>query len=307
MSDGAAANMEGGYSNYGAFPEARKLVKRVEKTKPVGIAMLLGCVVVPWLIFVVTYYMISFNVRYWASIVAYVVVAITLLASLGFGAMAAGAAMGKGGDPVWLGLLCLLSLVGWIWAIAAGGENFTNNMAPYYELQQLNVYQSVDPSVAEGNQYMDFGIINFIPKAQIDRVFSMAFKNDDTYCVAPVKLNGTAPSSYDFWAVGTNCCSSHLYDFRCGQWNDPSARSGVRVVKESQRAFYQLAVKQSEAAFNIQALHPVFFEWVTDPREQVDGSSEAGFRNFLSSAFVFFGFSVAVVTLVACTLFHTSK
>jgi len=294
--------MEAGIANYGALKahEMKGRINRIEKTKAASLGLIIGCVVVPWLIFVITYYILSFWIRYWAPYVAYVVAAVTLLACLGFVAMTAGAAMGKGGDPLWLGLLCLLSLTGWTWAVIAGSQNFADMMFPHYDLQQLNVYQNVDPSVATGNQYMDFGVINFVENARIDRVFSMAFKNDDTYCVAPVKLNNTMPSTYDFWAVGINCCSSHLYDFRCGQWNDPAAHAGLRVVREDQKAFYQLAVKQSEAAFNIQARQPVFFEWVTDARDQIDGYQETGYHNFLSGAFWFFLVEVIAVFSCAC-------
>lgn len=297
-------NMEQGFADYGAL-KMNNFENRIRADKKaygttVGPGLIIGCIVVPWLIFVITYYTMSFFIRYWAPYVAFFVAGITLLACLGFGGMAAGAAMGKGGDPLWLGLLCLLSLVGWTWAITAGGENYASMMFPYYNLNQLNTYQSVDPSTAQGNQYMDFGVIGFVEKSRIDRVFSMAFKNDDTYCVAPVKLNGTTPKNYDFWAVGINCCSSHLYDFRCGQWNNPAARSGMRIVDESQRAFYQLAVKQSEAAYNIVANHPVFFEWVTDGRDQIEGYQETGFHNFLTGAFYFFLLEVVAVFLLAC-------
>jgi len=295
----AAENLEDGIATYGATEIQKINAKRPVKAR-VSPTLIVGCVVVPWLIFTITYYMLSFFIRYWMPYVAYAVVAIMLLACLFFGYMAYAAMLGKGGDPLWLGVLFLLSLVGWTWAVCAGSVNYTNFMQPYFDLQQLNVYQSVNPAQAEGNQYMDFGALTFVEEAHIDREYAMAFKNDETYCVAPVKINGTSPTTYDFWAVGINCCTSHLYDFRCGQYNNPAAHSGLRVVEASSRSFYQLAAKQAAAAFNIPVRHPVFFEWTMDPKDVIDGYQEDGFKSLLTGAFYFFGVEVIAVVLVAC-------
>lgn len=287
--------LEAGIANYGAA-EAHKLLGRVKRPhkSSAGPALIIGCLVVPWFIFVVTNFTMGFSIRYWASSLAYAVAFIAFVVCIAFGWMAVGAAQGKAGDPLWLGFLCFLSLTGWTWGLCAGSNTYSTLMQPYYDVQQLNVYESVNPSVAEGNQYMDFGIIKFVEKARIDRVFSMAFKNDDTYCVAPVKLNNTGNlSTYDFWAVGINCCSSHLYDFRCGEWNNPAAHSGLRVVEESHRPFFQLAARQAASAFNIPVKHPVFFEWVEDPRVQIDGYQQDGLRSFVNGSFAFFLFEIA--------------
>jgi len=295
------SQLEAGIANYGSA-EAHKLLGRVNRPqkKAASPALIIGCLVVPWLIFVFTNYTMGFSIRYWAAPAAYAVAFIAFVVCLVFGWMAVGAAQGKGGDPLWLGLLCFISLVGWAWGLCAGSATYSSLMQPYYDVQQLNVYQSVDPSIAEGNQYMDFGIIKFVEHARIDRVFSMAFKNDDTYCVAPVKVNNTFDlSSYDFWAVGINCCSSHLYDFRCGEWNNPAAHSGLRVVRESQRAFYQLAARQAASAFNIPVKHPVFFEWVEYPQVQIDGYQQDALRSLVNGAFAFFLFEVAAIIVAA--------
>ena len=116
---------------------------------------------------------------------------------------------------------------------------------------------------------------------------SMAFKNVDTYCVAPVSvLQGrlwllpqfsqilcrvSMPGgvvlpleTYDFWAIGMDCCSVNAADFHCGTglgWilsvrpekaklaggevGNFKAHSGLRLLDDRQRSFYRLAVEQA--------------------------------------------------------------
>lgn len=298
----ALHQVEAGIPSYGA---TKPLLHQDFPAKPArqaaSPASVIGCVVVPLALFIATYYSLAFGIRYWMPLLAYAVVGILFVLCLVFGFMSFGAFQGQGRDALWLGLLCVLSLTGCIWASIAGNNVFENLTQGYYDLQQLNVYQSVNPSYAVGNQYMDFGVINFVENVNIEKAFAMSFKNDLTYCVAPVKLNANATQDlnmYDFWAVGINCCSQHLADFRCGEYNNPAARSGVRVTSEIDRSFYELAVRQSAAAFNIKAPHPLFFEWVSDPRVTIDGLQESGFTDMVHMALIFLSVQVVSVAVV---------
>ena len=57
--------------------------------------------------------------------------------------------------------------------------------------------------------------------------------------VAPITLNGASLASYDFWAVGKNCCSDQMADFRCGAFKGLGAKGGVRVTDDVDRDFYR--------------------------------------------------------------------
>merc|ERR1719337_607917 len=84
-------------------------------------------------------------------------------------------------------------------------------MLPYYRVQNLGMYTDLNPANQLGGAVMDAGLITFSPGSYILTQFAIGFKKDETYCAAPVTsipLNqGGHLAVYDFWVVGTNCCS----------------------------------------------------------------------------------------------------
>ena len=44
-------------------------------------------------------------------------------------------------------------------------------------------------------------------------------------------------ASYDYWAVGVNCCKGG--NFRCGEYNNPKAKNGVRLMDDTQRSYFK--------------------------------------------------------------------
>mmetsp|Transcript_126088 Transcript_126088/g.288615 ORF Transcript_126088/g.288615 Transcript_126088/m.288615 type:complete len:155 (+) Transcript_126088:546-1010(+) len=154
---------------------------------------------------------------------------------------------------------------------------------------------------------MDAGRVYFTRGSKIDTSRGVAFKNLDTYCVAPIVNGDSKPDTYDFWAVGINCCSSVAPDFRCGQYNNPSARSGIRLMRDDQRPFFRLAVQQAEAAFRLTAAHPLFFYWMQDPVAEMNEYRDDGFKYYLLGVFAFFVLNIAGVICSAVGFSHLSK
>merc|ERR1711879_961680 len=109
------------------------------------------------------------------------------------------------------------------------------------------------------------------------------FKNVVTYCVAPVTTQGVKDKSaaFDMWVVGTDCCTTKGGDFKCGEYANPKAHSGVRIADTTNREYYQLAVLQAEAAYKINTTHPIFMEWVVNPVAPTAEYMNKGIKYFI--------------------------
>merc|ERR1719183_3474586 len=135
---------------------------------------------------------------------------------------------------------------------------------------------------------MDAGSVNFVNTTFVNTKMGMGFRNDEVYCVAPITSVQEPLASYDFWAVGMNCCSGAAADFQCGDYNNPHAHAGLRWMKDSQRAFFRLAVQQAEATYGIHAQHPLFFSWVQDPVAEQNSYRADGMKFYTLGMFGYF-------------------
>jgi len=258
----------------------------------------------PWMLFCSVYATMSFSFHYSSPVGAWCVVLLAGGVALACGFMEVRSRRsGDRGKAWWLA--ALLFGIAVVLGAVLGDMNFWYNMQPYYDIENLNVYPSVNPAREKGQQLMDAGRIYFADGAHLDLRKAMAFKNLDLYCVAPIVHGDNAQlSSYDFWAVGMNCCGAVSSDFRCGEYNNPHARSGLRLMRDDQRPFFRLAVQQAEAAYNIKAAHPLFFHWLQDPVAEVNQYRDDGFKFFLLGVFTHFAFSLFAV---ACAVVGFSK
>lgn len=145
----------------------------------------------------------------------------------------------------------------------------------YSHIAGLQTYHSVDPSVVPGLQIQDAGLAEFEEGVDVDRARGGCMMHGGhTYCVAPVLMGGSvldnlgdAPrfGTYDYFAVGVDCCNCPNRDFRCGEWRNPMARGGIRSKDWEARPFYKLAVDTWSATYEKKVGHPLFFDWMEDP------------------------------------------
>lgn len=291
--------MEGGHSPYGA-PYGAVGYGHMEKPSPFArapkrhapVSVLIFNFFVPWILFMFMLTVLSFNMHYSEPSACNMMVMSCLLVVGLFGWFAFNAIRIKkatgSGDPFWYIFLFLTAGIAWMSGYLLGSLNFAHNMQPYFDVINLNFYQSVNPQTTKGQSLMDMGRVVFTTDSHLDLTHSMGFKNMDTYCVAPIVSGNGSLKYFDFWAVGLNCCSGHRSDFACGEFNNPLAHSGLRLMRDDLRPYFRLAVQQAESAYGITARHPVFLYWMQDPNQEVSAYEDHGYQEFLVGGVGFF-------------------
>lgn len=264
--------------------------KPTAKKRP-ALPVLVGSLFVPWLIFATTFWLRSFELRQDSENIANLLCYCLLLPVLAFAWMTVNLGFEKA-----MAFLTVTSMLAWILGFCIGDSNFHSFMRPYYDINNLNVYPSVDPSKFGGAQLMDAGMIQFTKGSSLRLDKSVGFKNDDIYCVAPI-VSGKNQTTFDFWAIGTNCCSGHMPDFKCGEYTNPMARWGLRLMDDSKRDMFRLAVKEAEATYNLKAPHPVLLYWLSDPTAEVNAYQDDGFKFFTMGMFMSFSVQFFLVIM----------
>lgn len=198
---------------------------------------------------------------------------------------------------------------------------YTTNI---YSYRDLVSYVDIDPSIDNGQSYMDSGHLYFKEHSYVLRQKFNKFKNGDTYCVAPIVRGSITPTpgstqptrngyvlpqsgTYDWWAVGTNCCEgTSATNFTCGDVTSPLGRSGMRLLSDTQRPYYLLAVQEWSATYGLPVKHPLFFTWVKDPLETeefLDQQSDADMWQYTW----FFVLGVFIVSFLLHMVMHRNK
>lgn len=254
-------------------------------------------------------FVLSFALRYWQPSLAFTItglafLGIVFLAIYAWDTRRQRALSTIPREPSWTMFVAITAGIAWLGAVILGSVNYRLNMTPYYEMMGLNIYQDVDPVTMRGQQLMDAGQVQFAEGSHLALNMSMGFKNLDYYCVAPITgagANGSDPSmvTYDFWAVGINCCTSVPGSFHCGIWSDPRGQGGLRLMDDSQRPYFRLAVQQASAAFRIQAVHPLFFYWTIDPVSETKAIQEKGKRLWYVWTVSYCTFQLGLVAIAA--------
>mmetsp|Transcript_63351 Transcript_63351/g.151145 ORF Transcript_63351/g.151145 Transcript_63351/m.151145 type:complete len:335 (+) Transcript_63351:139-1143(+) len=253
----------------------------------------------PWLLFAVTCYVMSSRIHYETPWLAFLVCFFggCIVLALAFVVRWKWFSVDKEGyakDTTWPMFLLLTAAGAWVGGIVVGLRIFDNTTVPYNDILRLDNYAAVDPATMRGQSYMDAGRIQFINEAKLGLDMPMTFKNLDNYCVVPIVHDGVTQDVYDFWAIGLNCCSKEGYDprrppqaqgasgpFQCGEYKNTEAKSGLRLLRADQREFFRLAVQEAEAAYGIRTQYPIFFYWEQNTDEALQQYLVAGFHYFL--------------------------
>lgn len=263
---------------------------------------ILEVVLPPMIIFIFVFWLVSSEVSYYHPNVAIFLIVVLFMVPIGLGLRALQIhrrwSLGLSNRSPWMlwiaaGSVAIAAIV----ALIFGMIHFNLNTREYYDAESLSTVGGTDglnPTEASGAQYVDVMTITFEKKTFVDESLSLGFKNGDLYCVAPIVTNVT-PASYDFWAVGTNCCDALGGSFWCsGVINDPSVHTATRYMDVSMRPFFKFAVQQAEAEYGIKARHPLFFSWTKDPNER----RSLYMRKTLKSFSI--GIAVLAFLLMAC-------
>jgi len=250
---------------------------------------------IPWMLFTFIFFIMSFEPHYWSPTTVYTIVFLSFVFPL-VSAVLTYVHYLRDRDPMWF-TFSTISLIGAIIiATVCGDYNFNVNMQTYFDMEYMNTYPSVNPAHGQGPLFADAGRVYFTDGSAIDQKKTMGFRNLDTYCVAPITNAKHKQYTYDFWAVGVNCCGGEGGQFRCGEFNNPNARSGLRLMRNDQLPYFRLAVQQAEAAYNLKATHPLFFYWLQDPVHEMDHDyRDKGYHTFLMLVFAYFVFNVFCV------------
>jgi len=207
-------------------------------------------------------------------------------------------------DDTWFLYLGLSTLLSCILGAIVGSIIFGMYTQSYYTLSLLHTYQNVDP-VSEGKAYLDAGAVEFRNDTYVDITQALGYKDGTVYCVAPIKFGKDAVVNIDFWAVGTDCCTGFPGNFNCfDDRDDATARGGLRIVDDSDIAFYKLAQMQANGEFKdnaeylldgrLNTVDPIFVRWMADPVQKI--------RNKWRNATWTYGVCFAVFFVVECIM-----
>lgn len=271
--------------------------------KRLNVVAILLSLFVPWLMFCFLFAALSFRIHYERPVLCWFLVFVVFICGVVLPAVVAYIATRRRksyeeydeAEPTWWRLFAFMSALAFVSGLVFGFLNYSLYMESAYDLQNLATYKDVDIQGMKGEQLMDAGRVTFAKGTRLDLHLSMGFKNVDVYCVAPIINGMAAPVTFDFWAVGKNCCSGVQADFHCGAFRDPNANGGVRLLHDEDRPFYRLAVQEAEATHKIEAKHPIFFLWGEDPIRRTDDFQHSGYVNYFLGCAAYFGLQAFIV------------
>lgn len=301
------------YALYGALEDVEHLVmkengEKLKGRRRINCNAALNALFFPWALFLIVFCTASFYLHYESPFLVLLLNGLALVGSL-YCMYRSSSTPNPNRDrtfySTYMAIACVIAVsLGWL----LGDLNFWFNMQPAYNIEHLATYTNVNPSATtsqsgqqvptSGKRYQDAGKVYFEHNAMLDLRHAMSFKMGDLYCAAPIvdpQCNGTC--GFDFWAVGVNCCSEDVADFRCGEYSNPTAKAGLRLMHDEQRANFRMAVLKAQGVHKVTSTHPVFFHWLHDPVKEIDHIKRKGFRGFALAMIASFGVNALVTSL----------
>jgi hypothetical protein len=209
-----------------------------------------------------------------------------------------GGKSGTSGKPkgrewyAYLGSVCFIATLA---GAILGYYCYHSFMFQYNSFEERRMYANVLASEPASTK-VDAGKLVFSTDARVDISKSIGFKAGNFYCVAPI-LDEDMDTRVEFWAAGVDCCS-YRGDFSCDDAWDPKARSGAVIFEDSselvpsERAFFEKARKEAEAAYNMASSDDsIFVRWVKDP--------EAVQERYWKDATGYLTFTIAVYLVIS--------
>lgn len=242
------------------------------------------CILAPWGLFAGIFYLMSFTARYQHAELVWTLLFFGLAIPAVLGARVysqwrRASARGTAMEPSWYPFLAATCLLAWTLGLALGNANYAA-MTSYYDYTGLSFPRGIDPRDIPGTHYLDSGGIYFAEGARVNQSLALGFKDGSTYCVAPITMGGTKVASYDFWAVGVDCCVPlPPARFWCGAPPSGGKMAGLRFTgDEEEKNKYKLAIQQAMAEYHIMAKDPLLFTMTHDPLEELE-AVRTGARN----------------------------
>lgn len=295
-----------GTTNGAAPGNAIKRRPRIIK-KRMNSAGVMLVILLPWLVYCAVFAARTFsfrNTQSSRSIIVLCFLALLVCAGLAISQIQRQRAGHSGYEPMWYVFLAATALLASLLGFYSGEYNYKTNMMDYFTYVNLNDYSNVDPALMLGRTMMDAGTVEFTSSTFLDVQYSTGFSSSGMYCVTPINSVQTPLASYDFWAVGINCCTGEPNNFACGR-NISNTHSGLRLLHEDARQYYQLAVQKAQATYGIWAEHPLFFSWVEDPAKLMQAWYKAGWDTFMLGLLAYLCFQCFLVAIAS--IFFTSK
>jgi len=213
-------NQHSQFIDYGAIKTDMKppLAHGIMARRQLNMSAMFLATAVPWGLFLLTSLMMTYT-YYQQSAIAISVVSGCFSVAVVMGAWGVYSMrlQMRSGQQTWHLRMAASGLVACVLGTFFGCINLQLNSQTYYDYMSLRKVAGVEPGAWQGQQALDAGEVDFKNGTHVDRTMHFLWHKTQTYCVAPlVPEAGDKLASYDFWAVGVDCCSAKPGDFSCG-------------------------------------------------------------------------------------------